>query len=200
MLITNKNERIIMKTLQFYLAVAIGSVSVVALAQDSNPSNNATTTTTTMTSGSSSGSLYELYAANEFSADAFTSLSVDKQSANGSRRGGRLGLGIGGNYFFNRYFGVGADAYSENVSGPFIDSMSASAIGRFPINDTPFAPYAFAGLGHQFDLVQQTFGQIGAGLEYRMTEHIGFFGDIRVVLPDKTDSYGLFRAGFRWRF
>ncbi|HSY17241.1 MAG TPA: outer membrane beta-barrel protein [Candidatus Acidoferrales bacterium] len=151
-------------------------------------------------SNSSSGSLYDIYAANEFSADAFSSLSVDKQSANGSRRGGRLGLGIGGNYFFNRYFGVGADAYSENVSGPFIDSMSASAIGRFPINDTPFAPYAFAGLGHQFDLVQQTFGQIGAGLEYRMTEHMGFFGDIRVVIPDKTDSYGLFRAGFRWRF
>jgi hypothetical protein len=190
-----------MKTLKFYLAVAIGSVLVVASAQGQNPGNSTMTTTT---SSSSSTSLYDMYAANEFSADAFTSLSLGKQSVNrfGNtvREDGRLGLGIGGNYFITRYIGVGADAYSENTTGPFIDSMSASAIGRLPIGDSGFAPYVFVGLGHQFDLVQQTFAQIGAGLEYRLTDHVGFFVDARHVIPDKTDDYGLLRAGFRWRF
>jgi len=71
---------------------------------------------------------------------------------------------------------------------------------RVPIFNTGIAPYVFGGAGHQFDLVQQTFGQAGGGIEFRFVRHIGLFVDARAVFPEKTKTYGEARAGLRISF
>lgn len=145
------------------------------------------------------------YQANEVSFDGFGTGSIgrstiDHFSGDRVRHNGRLGAGAGINYFFTRYFGVGADAYSENTTGAFIDSAEANLILRIPLGQTPFAPYVFAGGGHTFDTVRTSFGQAGAGLEARFTRNVGVFVDARGVAPDRTKYYGVARLGMRFAF
>jgi hypothetical protein len=147
----------------------------------------------------------ELYRPNEFSLDAFGSGSIGKYSLDHLsqaevRHDARLGAGLGGNYFFTRNFGLGVDAYAEGTSGVFVDSASINMILRFPLGQSGFAPYIFGGGGHQFDLAKLSFGQGGAGMEFRFCEHLGMFVDARVVIPNQTKYYGLGRAGLRLAF
>jgi len=147
----------------------------------------------------------DFYRAKELSIDAFGSASMGKYSIehiSGSRvsHDTRLGGGLGVNYFFNRYFGLGADAYLEDTKGSFIDSTSVNLIARLPIGQSGFAPYAFGGGGYQFDMARVWFGQFGAGMEYRFTRNIGAFIDARLVVPDETGDYGLARLGLRFAF
>jgi len=146
-----------------------------------------------------------LYRAQELTIDLFGSGSINQQTINhlsGDKvtHNGRLGAGAGLNYFFCRYIGIGADAYSENTGHSFVDSTSGNLIGRLPIGDTGIAPYIFAGGGYQFDQVEQGFGQGGGGLEFRFTEKWGLFVDARYVIADKTENYGLGRVGLRLSF
>jgi hypothetical protein len=188
-----------MKKWQQYMTAAIlGTLGTVysANAQDSTTAATSQQTTT-------SDSLF--YRAQEFSIDAFGSGSLGEQtidhiSGNKVEHNGRLGAGAGLNYFFCRYVGVGGDAYTENTAHNFIDSASGNLIGRLPIGNTGIAPYIFGGAGHQFDEVEQTFGQAGAGVEFRFCQHMGFFVDARYVFPGKTEDYGVGRAGLRLSF
>jgi hypothetical protein len=189
-----------MKKWQRYMTVAVlGTLGVVycARAQDS------TTTTTTQ---QSTTSYYPFYRAQELSIDAFGCGTINQQtlnhiSGNLVRQNGRLGAGGGLNYFFCRYVGIGGDAYSENTGAhDFIYSASGNLIGRLPILDTGIAPYVFGGAGHQFDGVEQTFGQAGAGIEFRFAQNIGIFIDARYVYADKTENYGVGRTGLRLSF
>jgi hypothetical protein len=147
----------------------------------------------------------DLYRANELSLDAFGSASLGKYSiehVSGSRvrHDTRLGAGLGLNYFFTRNLGLSADAYSEDTTGAFVDSLSASLNVRFPLGKSGFAPYVFGGGGYQFDLAEAWFVQAGAGMEYRFTPNIGAFVDARWVLPDETKYYGVARLGLRLAF
>lgn len=147
----------------------------------------------------------ELYRANELSFDMFASGSIGQQTINNItgdrlRHDGRLGAGLGLNYFFHRNVGIGGDVYSDDFNQHFVDSTSGNLILRFPISDSGVAPYLFGGGGHQFDRVDQDFGQVGAGLEFRFASHLGCFLDARYVLAEKTDNYGVARAGLRWSF
>jgi hypothetical protein len=147
----------------------------------------------------------DFYRANEVSFDAFGTGSIGKYTAEHFsgyrvRHEGRLGAGVGVNYFFTRYFGIGVDGYSENTTGAFIDSAEANLILRLPLGQTPLAPYLFAGGGHNFDTVRTTFAQGGAGLECRFTQHVGAFVDARAVAPDRTKYYGVARLGLRFAF
>ena len=78
--------------------------------------------------------------------------------------------------------------------------MRSNLIARLPILDTGVAPYIFGGGGYQFDEVAQKFAQGGAGLEFRFARHVGFFVDARYVFADRTQNYGLGRAGLRLNF
>jgi len=145
------------------------------------------------------------YKDQELSLDFFGSGSVGQQTIDhlsGSRVSDnvRLGLGVGVNYFFTRYVGVGADAYTEDTDHFFVDSTSANVIGRLPIGNSGLAPYIFGGVGHQFDRTEQWFGQFGAGVEVRFHANWAIFGDIRYVVADRTDNYGLGRMGVRFVF
>ncbi len=147
----------------------------------------------------------DLYRANEFSLDGFGSASLGKYSLDHIsgqriRENTRLGAGAGLDYFFTRYLGISADAYSENITGTFIDSASANLTIRLPLGNSGFAPYAFGGGGRQFDLAKLWFAQVGAGIEYRFSPNIGLFADGRWVLPDHTKYFGVARLGMRYTF
>jgi hypothetical protein len=196
-----RERKILMKKWQQYLTMAIfGTLGAVCCA---NAQNNTTTTTTTSQQTTTSDTLF--YRAQELSIDAFGSASLDEHSiahlsTDRINHNGRLGAGAGANYFFCRYIGVGGDAYTENTAHNFIDSASGNLIGRLPIGNSGVAPYIFGGAGHQFDEVEQTFAQAGAGIEIRFAPHIGFFVDARYVFPDRTENYGVGRAGLRFSF
>jgi len=147
----------------------------------------------------------ERYRANEFSADLFGTGSIGEYTIthpSGERvqENSKLGVGLGLNYFITRNIGLGADMYSENTSGPFIDSASGNVILRPPLGDSGCAPYIYGGGGHQFDMAKRWFAQLGAGFEYRFTPHIGAFIDARWVVPDQTKYYGVGRIGVRFAF
>jgi hypothetical protein len=162
-------------------------------------------TTTAFGEGSTGYSSGDLYRPNELSLDMFGTASVGKYtihhlSGDRIRNNTRLGAGVGGNYFFTRNLGIGADVYSENLNGSFIDSVSANLIFRLPLGESGFAPYAFGGGGHQFDPARVWFGQFGTGMEYRFTPNIGLFLDGRIVFPNETKYFGLVRLGLRLPF
>ena len=125
----------------------------------------------------------EYYRANELSFDAFGTAAIGEytvehlasQSPNSVRKDTQFGVGAGVNYFATRYIGIGAEAYSQNTTGVFIDSASANLLLRFPIGESGIAPYIMGGGGHQFDDAKYWFGQAGGGLEYR------FVKDLRAV-------------------
>ena len=132
--------------------------------------------------GDNGGTTY--YKSHELSVDGFGTASLGKYSLNnlsGARvkHDTRLGVGVGLNYFITRNLGFGADVYSENNSGAFIDSVSANMTLRLPLGQTGFAPYVFGGGGHQFELAKVWFAQVGAGMEYRFTPKVGMFLDAR---------------------
>ena len=145
------------------------------------------------------------YRCNELSLDAFGTGSLgeytlDHPSNNRIRQNTKFGAGAGINYFITRYIGIGADAYSENTTGAFVDSASGSLILRLPLGQSGFAPYIFGGGGYQFDMAKQGFGQAGGGMEYRFTPHVGVFIDARGVVPRETKYYGVGRLGLRFAF
>jgi hypothetical protein len=147
----------------------------------------------------------EYYRANELSLDGFATGSlggydINHISHNRIRHDTQGGAGAGINYFFTRYVGLGADAYSENTSGVFIDNAEGNLLLRLPLGQSGFAPYAFGGGGHQFDAAKLWFGQGGAGIEFRFCPHIGIFVDARAVFPNETKYYGVARAGLRFSF
>ncbi len=147
----------------------------------------------------------DIYRANELSLDGFGtgsdgSYTIDHPSNNRIRQNTQGGAGAGINYFLTRNFGIGAEGYSENTSGVFIDNASGNLILRLPLGQGGFSPYIFGGGGHQFDAAKLWFGQAGAGLEYRFTPHVGIFVDARAVWPNETKYYGVARAGLRFAF
>ena len=146
-----------------------------------------------------------LFRANEWSVDPFGSVSVRQETINRFsqqrvRQDGRLGAGLGVNYFFTRNIGFGADAYTEDTRHNFVDNASGNFIYRFPFDSVHLAPYVYGGGGHQFDPFDQWFAQAGAGLEVRFTPHLGVFTDGRYVFTDGTKNFGLARFGVRVSF
>jgi len=146
-----------------------------------------------------------LFHPNEFTLDLFGSVSIGQETIeniSGDRieDNGRLGLGLGANYFFHRFIGIGADAYTENAGHSFVDNTSGNLIFRIPFDRIHLAPYAYGGAGYQFDPSGLWFGQAGAGLEVRFTKTIGLFTDARYVFTDGTQNFGVGRLGLRLGF
>ena len=146
-----------------------------------------------------------VFRANEFSIDVFGSGSVGEEVLSHLSRervqdDGRLGWGLGVNYFFNRNFGLAAEGYTENAGHSFVDNASGSIVFRFPFESARLAPYLFVGGGYQFDPIEQAFAHGGVGLEYRFIKNAGLFIDARYVLTEDSNDFGLGRLGFRFSF
>jgi hypothetical protein len=147
----------------------------------------------------------DMYRASELSLGAFGmgtvgEYTLDHFNGHNISRHGRLGAGADLEYFFTKYIGVEAEAWSESAALHFVDDVGGNLVIRIPIGNTGLAPYAFGGGGHSFDPVVATYGDFGAGLEFRFTPHVGVFVDARYVIPDRLGNYGLGRAGLRFSF
>jgi opacity protein-like surface antigen len=135
------------------------------------------------------------YMPNEFSLDLFgTYATRDRYGHGDDNWGGGLGL----NYFFTRYIGIGADSYLEEWKAPY--RANGSLFVRIPIDSIGLAPYAFGGGGREWKYVPQWTLHAGGGLELRFNPHFGLFADGRRVFPDRSQDYALWRAGVRFGF
>lgn len=130
------------------------------------------------------------------------------------------GGGFDANYMFMRYLGVGLEGYAI-AADDVIGQASANLIFRYPIPNTRFAPYGYAGGGAIFNgsridtLVSngqspasirrnsdvEGVGQFGAGFEVRITPHIGLINDYSYNLVNgPKNNFGMFRSGVRFAF
>ena len=132
----------------------------------------------------------------ELSLDLFGTYATRDRFGNPEHRGGG---GLGLNYFFTRYVGLGADTYIEEWRAPY--RVNGSVIFRYPF-PIGLAPYGFGGGGREFKYAPQWTFHGGAGLEFRFNRHTGIFGDVRRVFAyaDKGEDYTLARAGMRLNF
>ena len=138
------------------------------------------------------------------------------------------GGGVGANFFFARYFGVGLsgnwwdgtrDGISLKTHDRLLDSgrdipktfdkslasqVTANVILRYPLEFTSFgvAPYIFGGGGAFFGDHSIGFPDVGAGVEVRLTPHFGVFTDWRwnFVNSGERNDVNTTRAGVRFVF
>jgi len=137
------------------------------------------------------------------------------------------GGGLGANFFFARYFGVGVEGNWWNGARPGISQethdrllasgrdipksfskdvasqVTANLILRYPMEFTSFglAPNIFGGGGGIFSDSSCGFPDVGAGVEVRVTPHVGIFTDWRwnFTAGGKNDV-NTTRAGVRFVF
>jgi hypothetical protein len=113
---------------------------------------------------------------------------------------GVWGGGLGINYYFNKYIGVGVDTYADTAHSTRVDNdASANLYLRLPIGETGLAPYIFGGLGGVFNPVTELTEDAGIGLAYRLNSHWGLFADSRYIY-DHTHNSNLTRAGLSYGF
>jgi len=141
-----------------------------------------------------------LFNANEWQVDAYVAGAAGRfnhLTYNG------IGGGLGVSYFYTRYFGIGVDDTlgTLNSTGRAYDNFSGNLIGRIPIESWHLAPYAFAGGGATWGKqVTAGNGDVGVGLEYRFTPHVGLFVDSRYLYGSRLLNETLSRAGLRVAF
>lgn len=131
-----------------------------------------------------------------------------------------FGGGLDVNYMFNRYLGVGIEGYGLDARD-VIGQASGNLVFRYPIPNTRFAPYGYAGGGVVFngsrveDLVSngqspasvrrnsdaEGMGQVGAGFEVRITPRLGLINDFSWnVVNGPDNNFGMLRSGVRFAF
>ena len=141
-----------------------------------------------------------LYRDQEFQIDGFYSgFFGSRKSVFGTGSGGGFGL----NYFFCKYVGVGYEfqAYDNQKFGSILP-LSGNLFLRYPICSINLAPYIIVGGGGTWSTADGKgtgFGNVGAGLEYRLTKNIGIFSDGRYFYGGVGNVADL-RAGLRFAF
>jgi hypothetical protein len=146
-----------------------------------------------------------------------------------------FGGGAEAKYFFRRYFGIGIEGFALAADGTSYSGATAafedrrehvvgSALAtftlRYPIGQTRFAPYIWAGGGGAFggqnetavyvggtlerishDVQSRAMGQFGGGFEVRITPHIGLLNDFSWNVVDGThNNFGMVRTGINLAF
>ena len=110
------------------------------------------------------------------------------------------GGGFGVNFFFARYFGIGYEAawYSNNGTAEHLP-LGGNFFIRYPICSINLAPYVMVGGGAAWDGTTLGYGNVGGGLEYRLTKNIGIFADGRYYYGGPGNVANL-RSGIRIAF
>lgn len=105
----------------------------------------------------------------------------------GPFRHGQWGGGVGANYFFTRYLGLGAEVGFLAGEPRFVNNVGGNLIARLPIDKVHLAPYVFGGGGGMFNSINAPgpvstwYADAGVGLEWRLNPHLGIFGDARYI-------------------
>jgi hypothetical protein len=118
-----------------------------------------------------------------------------------------FGGGLGVNYFFIKYLGIGVDGDarygahgdSHHTSSDAVADFTGRLIARYPIEAGSFclAPYAFVGGGLEFDDVTVGTWHAGGGLEWRATHKLGIFTEGRYTWGGNDVNSTQVRAGVR---
>lgn len=135
----------------------------------------------------------------EFQIDGFYSaFFAGRNSAFRTGSGGGFGL----NFFFMKYFGIGYEAqwYSNNGTAENLP-LAGNFFIRYPICSWNLAPYIMVGGGGAWSNSHDGlgYGNVGGGLEYRFTDHIGLFVDSRYFYGG-TGNVANLRSGLRIAF
>jgi len=135
----------------------------------------------------------------EFQIDAFyTGFVGSRDSVLHTGSGGGIGL----NFFFARYFGIGweGSVYSNDGTASWLP-LNGNFFIRYPICAWNLAPYVMVGGGADFQRNRKSigFGDVGLGLEYRLTDHIGLFSDGRYYYGGSGNVANI-RGGVRFAF
>ncbi|HVE17130.1 MAG TPA: hypothetical protein VNB29_10365 [Chthoniobacterales bacterium] len=133
----------------------------------------------------------------EFQLDTFyTGFFGSKGSELTTGSGGGFGL----NFFFARYFGIGYEAawYDKNGTAEHLP-LAGNLFFRYPICSLNLAPYVMVGGGAGWDGTTIGYGNVGGGLEYRVTKNIGLFVDGRYFYGG-SGNVGNLRSGLRFAF
>lgn len=128
---------------------------------------------------------------------------VDAFAAGAFYSNGRPGWGggLGVNYFFTKFIGIGLE---QDILGRGSKTEWAT-IGNLFLR-YPFcfglAPYGMVGGGAAYGTGKgHGFGHVGGGLEYRVTDNIGLFSDARYLYSSEDPKNALLgRAGLRFAF
>ena len=115
------------------------------------------------------------------------------------------GGGVGVNYFFLRYVGVGIDgswmdvkespAFARHASfrgddGVALNSFTGNVYFRFPIEHPCLAPYVYAGGGYYGDGLNWAAADCGVGVEFRIKpQKLGIFLDQRWTYLGDRDGH-----------
>ncbi len=136
-----------------------------------------------------------------------TELQLDIFGAYVMTEGGGINDGFGGgvglNYFFTRYIGVGADAMIFDGDAPGVWAFSGSLIARFPVElgGLCLAPYLLAGGGYQSGDAESGTWHAGGGLEFRIVpEKLGIYTEGRYTWVGGSDDHAQARVGVRLVF
>lgn len=132
----------------------------------------------------------------EFQVDAFYSGIIGTK---GSKVGTGSGGGVGLNFFFAKYFGIGYEAFWTGSGRGEHFPAAGNLFFRLPICSLNLAPYALVGGGVAFDGNPKGYGNVGGGLEYRVTNNIGLFVDGRYFYGE-TGNLANIRSGLRFAF
>ena len=136
-----------------------------------------------------------------------------------------LGGGLDVKYFFNKWMAIGAEGFIVDADFNTAGGGLGTFTFRYPIGCSRFAPYTWGGFGvsgggshtvrffnelnpssgrePEFRADQrignkhyEATGQVGAGLEIRITHHIGLMTDCAWnVLSGPDNNFGMARAG-----
>jgi hypothetical protein len=200
------------KVLPFVLAILVASAAIAFAGESEETSKNVVAPAPPPVS---------LYRSNEWQLDIFGAYAPSGPDSGRYLGDHAWGGGSAVNYFFTRYFGLGLGGdvldgtgrRSGHVSGDF----GLNFLARYPIGNTPWAPYAYGGVGgfvtgtdrsrffgdgfrHGNDDVFFE-GRVGLGVEYRFCSHVGAFTDGGYNFVDANHAdYGLVRAGVRFAF
>jgi opacity protein-like surface antigen len=124
-------------------------------------------------------------------------------------------------YFLCRYVGVGVEGYALAVKNTVGGALGTLTL-RYPIGCSRLAPYVFGGLGGAFggshtvlsEFPEDVFdtsdndnddavlaGEIGGGLEFRFTRHMGIMADFSWhFLEGPDNNFGMARSGLTFAF
>ena len=112
------------------------------------------------------------------------------------------GGGLGVNYFFTKFIGIGVEQDLLGRGSQTEWATIGNLFLRYPICSLNLAPYGLVGGGAAYGTGKgHGFGHVGGGLEYRVTDNIGLFSDARYVYSSVDPKNALLgRAGLRFAF
>lgn len=113
------------------------------------------------------------------------------------------GGGVGVNYFFLKYVGLGVEQTLVGREDVAEWGTFGNLFLRYPICSWNVAPYAVAGLGALYGQTKAILaGTVGGGLEYRITDNIGIFADARWLYNANVSNSGavVARTGIKFAF